>query len=117
MENTMIPSAPEAGPSDANDLELMDFNIPAYSVRSKELDVNISLNRDKWLDAVFLQANRGKITNNDIFRFCMATLQAGNADLTTFPITVELIRQRRITFNSKVAKDIQVVLQEFFHRR
>ena len=105
----MIPSAPEAGPSDANDLELMDFNIPAYSVRSKELDVNISLNRDKWLDAVFLQANRGKITNNDIFRFCMATLQAGNADLTTFPISAALIRRRRINFNSRIANEIKVI--------
>ena len=51
-----------------------------------------------------------------IFRFCMATLQAGNVDITTFPISAELIRTRRMDFNSRVAEEIKVIYRTFVHK-
>ena len=85
-----------------------EFSIPSHSGTSSS--ITLTLNQETWLDALFLQANRSRLTDTDIFRLCVATIQAGGGDLAKFNLSRDTIRRRRLDFNSKAAKTIKVII-------
>ena len=93
------------------DVQCKDIEFDAlgrWYVPAKGKNIVLHLNREKWLEAIILQANRGKVTNGDIFRFCAATIQAGGGNLASISLSKSSIRLKRIAFNAKVAQTIKV---------
>ena len=99
-------STASSSPLDPSD---PDFVGPTAAKQRKKNEVTGTLNRDKWLKALHLHANRGKWKDPQIFKFCTATVEAmEGADLSSFAISVETIRKTRIELDKVVAKTIKV---------
>ena len=101
----MPPSSASSSPLDPDDPDFIGAR-PA-KVGKKSDDITITLNKEKWIRDINLHANRGKMSNADVFNFCAATIQSGGGDLSKFPISKESIRLTRIKADGETAKTIK----------
>ena len=76
--------------------------------KPKSDEIVLTLTKKNWIEALTPHADRGRLSNADIFRFCTATIQAGGGNLSEFPISEESIRQMRIAAQKDSAKKIKV---------
>ena len=93
MGKSEFQSCSSALSTSASELESLsseeEFN-PELSVsQNKALgdEFVLKLSRDEWIKQLIPHADRGKLSNADVFRFCAATIQAGGGDLNQIQIS------------------------------
>ena len=113
MRKSEFQSCSSALSTSASKLESLsseeEFN-PELSVgQNKALgdEFVLKLPRDEWIKQLIPHADRGKLSNADVFRFCAATIQAGGGDLNQIQISTETIRKLRMRTETEIDKSIR----------
>ena len=113
MRKSEFQSCSSALSTSASELESLsseeEFN-PELSVsQNKALgdEFVLKLSRDEWVKQLIPHADRGKLSNADIFRFCAATIQADGSDLNQIQISTETIRKLRMKTETEIDKSIR----------
>ena len=106
-ESSSSPSASPSSSSTPLDPSDPDFVVSERKKPKKTNECTITLNNEKWIRDLNLQARRGIASNADIFRFCAATIQSGGGDLAEFSLSEEWIRLARTAHDIETANIIK----------
>jgi hypothetical protein len=100
-------SVPQPSSSQASNFD-PDFTLLDHHEKKKSDESNLKLNTKEWVKKLTPHADRGQLSNGNIFQFCVTTIQAGGSDLEDITLSEETIRKWRQEAQTENADTIRV---------